>query len=549
MLPIWVADSETDPFEPGLIVEPFIWGVYNGSEYHEFAETKDFVEFVREKEIILYAHNGGKFDWHFISEWFEPMEPILVIAGRLSRFKIGKCEFRDSINIYNKPLSAYQKDVFDYNKMDRRHRHKYMPEIRKYLKSDCVYLYQLVTGFIDLYGLHITQASAAMDWWKKTTDEPVPRSDMYFYNDFSRFYFGGRVQCFEQGDIEVEALSIDINSAYPEAMKHKHPYGLHYVEGAGKPRKGKKHWGPMFFDIECIGKGAFCYRGTNGTLYYPDDDTIRIYHVTGWELLAALETKTVSDLKFLMHYEFIDLKDFSPYINYFWDERLKSKAEGDNHASDFHKVMMNALYGKFASNPDKYKNHVLVNKEEFYSEGIKHLEDGETWRDFREWVVVSLNQKDRTKGYYNLATAASITGFVRAKLWRAICSSERPMYCDTDSITAIGFDKSVTLGAQIGEWEIEYHYDRVIICGKKLYAFRSPDGHWKVASKGARLNHKDLIRIGAGKTVLYKSEAPTFSVSKSEPTFINREIKATAGDSRIVPRKYDPLYSEEKDHV
>jgi len=554
---IWVADSETDPFAVDVIPKPFIWGLYNGTDYYEFTNTNDFVDFVAARPIVVYAHNGGKFDWHFISHRFEAGTPILVIAGRLSRFTIGKCEFRDSINIYAKPLEAFNKEKFDYNKMHESVRDQYMPEIKKYLRSDCENLYALVTGFVNEYGFNITTASAAMKFWRMklpTGRNKVPRSDGFFYDVFRRFFFGGRVQCFEQGDIPVNALSADINSAYPNAMMEKHPYGLLYDQGEGKPRKKMKNWGPMFFDIECIAHGAFCYRGLNGALYYPDDKQKRFYHVTGWELIAAIETDTVSELKFLQWYDFPEKKSFSDYINYFWDKRLGYKAAGDKHASDFAKLMMNSLYGKFATNPDRYKENFLVPKDEFYSDFIHYdLYETDSWHEFREWVIVQREQDNSKKKFFNLATAASITGFNRAKLWRALTECERPFYCDTDSITAVSFDtdKSVTLGSELGEWEIEHEYDRVVVCGKKLYAFHTrgepmqKTAAWKVASKGARLEYKDVIRVAAGKPVTWKSIAPTFSVAKSEPSFISRDIKATAGDSRYVPRRFDPMFIDD----
>ncbi len=551
-LEIWVADSETDPFEFDIIPKPFIWGVYNGKDYYEFTDTDKFVDFVSGKDIILYAHNGGKFDWHFISHRFEPDSPLLIIAGRIVRFTIGQCEFRDSMNIYAKPLSAFAKEIFDYNKMHESVRAEHMEEIRTYLRSDCENLYQLVTGFIASYGLHITTASAAMKYWQIKMKNKIPRSDEFFYNDFSRFYFGGRVQCFEQGDIKVQAMSADINSAYPDAMMREHPYGLLYSCDKGKPRVSSDEWGPMFFDIECISHGAFCYRGTNGTLYYPDDKTVRLFNVSGWELLAAMDTKTVEKLKILQHFEFGELKNFSQYIDYFWNVRKEYKADDDVHGSDFAKLMMNSLYGKFAANPNRYKDNILVEKEKFYAEGIHLLEEGESWREFREWIIVHKNQDESVKKFFNLATAASITGFVRAKLWRGICECDRPFYCDTDSITAIGFGKSVIISNELGDWAIEHKYNRVIVCGKKLYAFRKKgklkenEKRWKVASKGARLTSDDLIKIADGKMVTFRSEAPTFSVAKSKPTFIERNIIATAADSRIVPRRFDPMFAEEQ---
>lgn len=44
----------------------------------------------------------------------------------------------------------------------------------------------------------------------------------------SKYYYGGRVECFYTGEVEEEFEVIDIRSAYPWAMKKKHPWGLEY---------------------------------------------------------------------------------------------------------------------------------------------------------------------------------------------------------------------------------------------------------------------------------------------------------------------------------
>src|SRR5574343_877900 len=56
---IAVIDCETDPFAKGrTVIRPFIWGYYNGAEYREFRETHTLVEFLCERDEIVYAHNG-----------------------------------------------------------------------------------------------------------------------------------------------------------------------------------------------------------------------------------------------------------------------------------------------------------------------------------------------------------------------------------------------------------------------------------------------------------------------------------------------------------
>jgi len=545
---LWVADSETDPFELGVIPAPFIWGVYNGVDYFEFRDTNDFVDFVAAKNIVLYAHNGGKFDWHFLSHRFEVNSDLLIINGRLSRFNIGKCEFRDSYNLMPIALEQYQKQKFDYTKMLKQFRDDHMDEIKTYLKSDCVNLFNLVYKFEESYGRHITAASAAMNMWKVGFKNKVPRSNEVFYDTFSPFYYGGRVQCFEYGDIQGDFVSVDINSAYPFAMLSEHPYSLSYERKDGKPRKKMEKWGPMFFAVDCIARGCFPYRGTNKNLYFPADDETRIYFVTGWELVAAIETGTIDDFVILEHYEFDELQSFSEYVLHFWNLRKEFRAEKDKGGEIYCKLFLNSLYGKFGQDIRKYKNYTLKHKKD-EPEIRMELDDGDTIQDFKEWIILAEQARQGRQMFFNLATAASVTGFVRAMLWKAVCSAERPMYCDTDSITAESFSSDVVISKELGDWGIEYEYDRVVICGKKLYAMHV-DGknngptNWKLASKGAKLNHKEMIKIAAGNTVHFQNIAPSFSMAKANPRFIARDIKATASDIRTVPRRFDPKYAD-----
>jgi hypothetical protein len=387
-----------------------------------------------------------------------------------------------------------------------------------------------------------------MNFWKRRLKHKVPRSGPSHYDNFAPWYFGGRVQCFEQGEIVEDAFSVDIKSAYPDAMLRSHAYGLAYSDREGTPRKALEHWGPMFFAVECRSRGAFPYRATNGSLYFPDDNETRIYNVTGWELIAAIETKTLSHLKILHYIEFEQLMNFSDYVLHFWEKREEFRATGDAGGVFYVKILLNALYGKFASDPRKHHQYTLRPGSEL-KEVIEALGPNDSFRQFREWLIVETEIGASGKGrFYNLATAASITGFVRAKLWRTICGAKRPLYCDTDSITALGFAPNLNMGENLGDWSIEHEYDRVVIAGKKLYAFHMRGepilrrSSWKIASKGARLNHKQIMQIARGKLIHFKNDAPTFSASKSQPVFVDRHIKSTAADIRHVPRDVDPKY-------
>ena len=107
------ADCETDPFLFGRVPEPLIWGFYDEEGFKYFYDTKEFLEYIREYDGIIYMHNGGKFDFYFLLDDLDPQETIMIINGRIAKMKIGKCEVRDSFLLLPVPLSAYQKDEID----------------------------------------------------------------------------------------------------------------------------------------------------------------------------------------------------------------------------------------------------------------------------------------------------------------------------------------------------------------------------------------------------------------------------------------------------
>lgn len=518
---IAVIDSETDPFKKGRIPKPFIWGFYDGLEYVEFSETPDLISFLRKQRIVVYAHNGGKFDYHFLLDYLDEFDEIMIINGRIAKFKIGVCEFRDSFNILPVGLAQFEKMEFDYALMeeDEREKPENKEKISEYLRSDCVNLFNMVTEFIARFGVNLTLAGTAMKQWSKMYDRKPPKTDSDFYCLFGQFYYGGRVQCFQTGIIEKPFQVVDINSAYPYAMLSNHPISIDYWYQDGKPNNLT---GDLFIQVKAISKGALPFKTLKGELTFPDDDEEREYFVTGWEIITAIETKTVIITEWIRYYSFFDLTNFEEYIKYFYEERRKAKATGDKAGDLFSKLLMNSLYGKFGSNPAQYKKFMIVPMD-----AVGWLED--TDYDFGgelgPWGLAQRGLEDEEMRYYNVATAASITGFVRAYLWRAICNCGGVLYCDTDSISAHSIG-NIPIGPELGKWKVEGDFDRAGISGKKLYIFDGPDGV-KKASKGAKLAEAELWKIAAGETVIYEPENPTFSVKK-KPTFVNRRIRGTA---------------------
>jgi hypothetical protein len=528
--PIAVCDCETDPFRRYRVPKPFIWGYYDGTVYKQFRSTNQFVAFLKEQPAIVYAHNGGKFDWHFILPSVNPYSDIMLINGRIAKMEVGRAECRDSYNIIPVPLREYKKDDIDYSIMEESERYK--PEnwkqITKYLRSDCVYLYELVSRFINDYGVQLTQASAAMRKWKQISKEPIPRTNKAYYDFFKPFYYGGRVECFESGIIDDDFEVYDINSAYPFAMLNEHPYGTTYshIEGYDKDAD--------FYVVRCKSVGAFPYRFNESDAYslglsFPNDGMVRDFSITHWEFDCALEFGQVSKRDVRESITFDERKNFREYIEHFYELRLKAKAEKDDAGSLFAKLLMNSLYGKFGANPENYEQHIVVPMDVI---GGLPSAGWQFAGEFGPWGLGAASLPEAQQRYYNVAISASITGFVRAMLWKAIYQSKGVLYCDTDSIAVRKRSSNLTISDSLGAWKSEGTFDRAGIAGKKLYIFRSePQSDngkrvYKSASKGVRLTNNQLWALAKGAKIKYIPEVPTFSARKA-PTFTPRNVVNT----------------------
>lgn len=517
-----VIDSETDPFVFGRVPAPFIWGFYDGTTFKSFRDTEKFAYFLSQQKITVYCHNGGKFDYMFLLDHINGFEKLAIINSRLSKMRLGKCTLVDSYNILPIALAEYVKEKVDYSLFEAGVREANMEYITDYLRSDCVYLYDIVKAYRDEYGADITQASGAMKTYQKMAGEKCPRhNDKSTFADLKKFYFGGRVQCFETGIIEKPFNVFDINSAYPFAMTYMHPYGLSHSYGDREiPFQDAVR---VFYRLTCISRGAFPYRvKPNSGLTFPDDNEVREYHITDWEYWTAKNAKLISRVKIIECVVFNETKDFNEYVTHFYTGRKQAKLDGDREKDLLYKLRLNSLYGKFGSDYRKYENNIILPKDFTNS-------DWENRGDFGDSnALFSQPLGDDEMNFYNVATAASITGFVRAYLLAAMVrvGFDNLLYCDTDCLATLSGD-GINEGAELGAWKNEGAFIKAGIAGKKLYIFKPKKGKCKTASKGVKLTEAELWRVCQGHTVTHKKESPSFSVT-GKARFQERRIKITA---------------------
>lgn len=521
-------DAETDPFRFGRKPIPFCWGLYTGDQYYEtWGEdcTDQLIALLESitEPLLMYAHNGGKFDFYYLVEKHVITDPK-IINGRIVSAKIGIHEIRDSYAIIPVPLAAYQKQEIDYNLFEKETREANKNDILYYLASDCENLFELVSAFVERFGTKLTIGSTAIQQVKEF--HPFERQDERHDERFRKFYFGGRVECFEKGIIKDDLKYFDVNSMYPEVMANcKHPTGRHYINTDRIDdefiRTGKLDSDMPYF-IEFVGnaKGALPVRTKQGLDFNAEAG---LYYATSHEFQVGLKYNLIDIYQIneiLIPEEYIE---FGRFIKHFQREKIEAKKTGDKTAELFSKLLQNSSYGKFAQSPDNFKEWYF----RYPGEGLPNDElDWEPYLitpDFEIWSAPSPKPV-----YFDVATAASITGAARAKLLDAICKADRPIYCDTDSIICRDLPNVKLDKYKLGCWDCEATGDEALIAGKKMYALLNNGDPVKIASKGVRLDHHQIRDLCKGETVEWSNDAPTFKLANlntDKVEFIHRKIK------------------------
>ena len=519
---IAVIDCETDPFKEGRIPQPFIWGFYTpatGVLY--FNDTASLMEFLSDKDYRVYAHNGGKFDFHYMLEYIEDWSKIIMINNRLAKWQWNNIEFNDSYCILPVPLSAYAKTKVDYNIFEPEKRD--LPENKKiiadYLKDDLLFTYELIDAFIQENGYSLTIASCAIKKLQKIEGIKIEDSGKAFFDDIKQFYYGGRVECFKKGIILGNIKCYDINSAYPFAMLHDHPSGNCIKDYSRAP----EIVGGNFYSFRAKSKGAFPFRDNDKRLTFPNDGETRLFNCTGWEIIASMECGLYkkTDFKHIEQRIFLEKRNFKSYVDYYYT--LKATSAKNSPQYIFAKLFLNSAYGKFAANPEKYKTTYLIPTDDF-SYAVQ--EGYDIHSELHGRLIVSKPNEEEERRYYNVATGASITGFVRAYLFKALQSCENNIYCDTDSITFMG-NHNLPCGNDLGQWKFEGDFNIAGIGGKKLYAMRNDKtGDEKTACKGATLSYDDIMRVAKGEIMEFNPIVPIFSIKKGK-YFLKKNIAMT----------------------
>ena len=142
----------------------------------------------------------------------------------------------------------------------------------------------------------------------------------------------------------------------------------------------------------------------------------------------------INSFEFIEGYWFKSVKGlFNQYIDYWYGKKNEAKATGNNVMYLLSKLMLNNLYGKFA-------------QKVLRESSIPVLKD--------DHISFELSEYELNTGYVPLG--AYITAYARRYLVESIQPNwDRFYYCDTDSMVILGEAKGITLGDELGDWDLE----------------------------------------------------------------------------------------------
>ena len=512
--------GDTDNFIYGNSIDEFMeWCAYSKRNYRLYFHNLKF-----DGEFILWWLLDNGFEWIEDKKYRRDKTFTTLITDMGAwysieiYFKIGKngtankVTIYDSLKILNFSVEQIAKDFdlpirkleLDY-KTDRPKGHELTPHEIDYIRNDVEIMARALDYMFNTAGLKkMTIASDALSDFKsrcKNFKHYFPELDMETDADIRLSYKGGFTYLTDNY-IEKETeggVVFDVNSMYPAKMVNEYlPFGFPEVF-EGKYEKDNLYnlyvqqltcsfdiKPNMLPTIQLKRNMSFMpnqyIKTTNGelvtlTLASPD-------------LELFFKHYNVENITWHGGYKFKSCKGlFDSYINYWTEQKISAKKEGNGAKTRTAKLMLNSLYGRFGLNPRGAKKCPVM------------LEDGSIHQ-------IMLDTEERKPIY--IPVASFITAYAR----KYIIESGQKMrewtlknkgfdgmvYFDTDSMHIIGIDendvKELSKELEIddyklGAWKLESKFVKGKYLRQKCYIEQGEDGIINVTVAGLpkKLSH------------------------------------------------------------
>jgi len=301
-------------------------------------------------------------------------------------------------------------------------------------------------------------------------------------------YYGGRTECFRRGRISKKFYCYDKNSMYPAVMRYKYPHPNYIrIVMTNSIQYIKKYEGFSDVDLWCpedMKYPLLPFKREDGMLIFATG-LVRGYY-THIELRRAIELgyKILKVRKSIYYTK--TMYPFKDFVDTLYALRMKFKAE-KNPAEHIVKILMNSLYGKFASKFDSstemipIANYTANELNNVLSENA----DAEVYGDY-----LRLDFGEGTPALFCIPEWSSyVTAYARIEIHKHIIEAKNPIYVDTDSIfTEYEMETSNELGAM----KKEYESDEGTFVRPKFYAIKGTKEFIKIKGLQKKIKIKGL---------------------------------------------------------
>ena len=470
----------------------------NPDNFTYMNDIDGFIEWSRkQRNVTTYFHNL-KFDGEFILCWlFEngfkfvaerrdleknTFTTLISDKGQFYSMEIcfdRKGKEKDCLTIYdslkilpfsvadiakgfNLPISKLE---IDYNET-RKKGHILTKEEVDYLRNDVEIMARALHILFEQGLTKMTQGSNALFDYKRTVGTknfnkwfPIPDYD----SDIRQSYKGGFTYLnpkYKEIDLQ-DGIVLDVNSLYPSVMYYKPlPYGEGiFFKGKYEPDKIYNLHVQMFTCQFELKPGYIpTIQLKNNLAFVPtqylessDGEDVTLC-LTNVDLELFFEHYNVYNIEYHSGWKFKSTVGlFKEYIDKWNTVKIESSLNGNKAMRTLAKLMLNALYGKFALNPN------VQSKIPWYDNGV---------------VKYKLGEKETRDPIY-IPVGTFITAWAR---YETISSAQkvydRFVYADTDSLHLIGTEIPVMLEVdpvKLGAWKHESTFTRARFIRQKSY--------------------------------------------------------------------------------
>lgn len=490
----------------GENIESFIdWCIKNHNAILYFHNLKFDGEF-----IICYLFNNGyeyienkkeKRDKTFttlISDMglFYSIEVYFETKGK----NIKKITFIDSLKILNMSVDMVAKSFglpiskleLDYNR-PREKGYKLQEYEKDYITNDVKIMSLALDVLFKQNMTYMTAASDGLHEFKRTLSERrynrmFPKLNYNVWNDMKKAYRGGFTYLnpiYKEVDVG-EGVVLDVNSLYPSVMYEKpmpigepilfqgeykedkvYPLYIQMISCAFELKKNKiptiqVKKSKMFLDNEYL-------TSSNGEIV-----TLVLSSI---DLKLFLEQYDVYELSYECGWKFKSMNGiFKEYIDKWINVKIEATKSGNKGMRTLAKILLNSLYGKFATSMDIQSKH-------------PYIDDGV--------VKYFLGDKEQRDGLY-LPIGIFITSYAREKTIRTSQAikdysiekygKDLYYYSDTDSIhTGLPIEELKQFcdidDVALGKWAHEATFQKARFVRQKTY-LESIDGEVKITCAG-----------------------------------------------------------------